>query len=61
MSIASNRISGSSMWGMTTDHTVMMLRDPDVHALPGVAIPVYLTGDEVDVAVTSDEVIVRRA
>lgn len=29
MTIATNRISGSSVWGMTTDHTVMMLRNPD--------------------------------
>ena len=30
MSIVTNRISGSAVWGMTTDHTVMMLRDPDL-------------------------------
>ena len=30
MSIATNRISGSGVWGMTVDHTVMVLRDPDL-------------------------------
>jgi len=28
MSIATNRISGTSVWGMTVDHKVIMLRDP---------------------------------
>ena len=49
MSIASNRVSGSGMWGMTVDHTVMMLRDPDLYEyeLPWTPIPMYLTNDEV--------------
>lgn len=29
MSVVTNRASGSGVWGMTVDHTVMMLRDPD--------------------------------
>ena len=29
MSVASNRISGIGMWGMTVDHTVLMLGNPD--------------------------------
>lgn len=59
MSIASNRVSGSGMWGMTVDHTVMMLRDPDLFELRLPPIAVYLTSDEVEVKVTSDEVVVK--
>ena len=43
MGIATNRISGRSVWGMTTDHHVMMLRAP-----PGIIdleiIDLYLPG-----------------
>ena len=30
MSTSSNRVSGSGVWGMTVDHMVVMLRDPDL-------------------------------
>ncbi|KKL80631.1 hypothetical protein LCGC14_2002800 [marine sediment metagenome] len=60
MSIASNRVSGSGIWGMTVDHTVMMIRDPDHHEIPWTPIPVSLTSDEMEVLVTSDEVVVLR-
>ena len=52
MSVASNRVSGSGLWGMTVDHTVMMIRDPDHYELPWTPI---------STEVTSDEVTVRRA
>lgn len=55
MSIASNRVSGSGMWGMTVDHTVIMVRDPDFYE-PLYPIVMYLTSDEVESSVTSDEV-----
>lgn len=47
MSVASNRVSGKGMWGMTVDHTVIMLRDPDVAVRHYTPIPVYLTSTEV--------------
>ena len=34
MSVASNRVSGRGIWGMTVDHTVMMIRDPDLVDAP---------------------------
>ncbi len=60
MSIASNRVSGSGIWGMTVDHTVMMIRDPDHYELPWTPIAISLTCDEVEAEVTSDEVVVVR-
>ncbi len=60
MSIASNRISGSAIWGMTVDHTVMMLRDPDHHELPWTPIAISLTCDEVEATLTPTEVVAVR-
>lgn len=60
MSIASNRINGTGMWGMTVDHIVMMIRDPDLYELPWEPIAIYLSCDEVEASVTSDEVVVTR-
>jgi len=57
MSIASNRVSGIGTWGMTVDHTIIMIRDPD-HYEPQYPIAMYLTDNEVEALVTSDEVTV---
>ena len=59
MSFASNRVSGSGTWGMTTGHMVIMTRDPDLFEQTWEPVTVYVTSDEVKVFLTSTEIVVR--
>lgn len=53
MSTASNRISGSGVWGMTVDHMIVMLRGPDLPIVLD-AIDIEITaGHNIDIEITA--------